>query len=86
MYFLYSLLVIINFKYILEYRNKAWTVSKEAPTKGESIITEEDFNTDNHCPKIRVEVGVEVKEEEYKKLVNPLLATMDGKKCGTKEK
>jgi hypothetical protein len=74
------------FKYILEYRNKAWTVSKEAPTKGESIITKEDFNTDNHCPKIRVEVGVEVEEEEYKKLVNPLLATMDGKKCGTKEK
>ena len=63
------------FKYILEYRNKAWSIT---PTKvNPIIITDGDFNTDDHCLQIRVE-----NEEE----VDPLLATMDGKKCGTKKK
>lgn len=63
------------FKYILEYRNKSWSIT---PTKvNPTIITDGDFNTDDHCPQIRVE-----NEEE----VDPLLATIDGKKCGTKKK
>jgi hypothetical protein len=65
------------FKYTLEYRDKAWTINKEAPNTGESIVTDGDFNTDDHCPKIRV--------EDMEK-VDPLLANMDGKKCGTKKK
>jgi len=65
------------FKYTLEYSDKAWTINKEAPNTGELIVTNGDFNTDDHCPKIRV--------EDMKK-VDPLLATMDGKKCGTKKK
>lgn len=63
------------FKYILEYRDKEWTIT---PTKVNPIIlTDGDFNTDDHCPKIRA---------EDKEQVNPLLATMDGKKCGKKGK
>ena len=63
------------FKYTLEYRNKAWTIT---PTKvNPIIITDGDFNTDDHCYKIRA---------EDKEQVEPLLATMDDKKCGTKKK
>lgn len=64
------------FKYTLEYRNKSWSISKEA-SSNEKLITDGDFNTDDHCPQIRV---------ENKEQVDPLLATMDGKKCGTKKK
>jgi hypothetical protein len=63
------------FKYTLEYRNKSWTIT---PTKvNPIIITDGDFNTDYHCQKIRV--------EDMGK-VDSLLATIDGKKCGTKKK
>tara|TARA_B100001758_G_scaffold177007_1_gene153787 strand:+ start:2805 stop:4163 length:1359 start_codon:yes stop_codon:yes gene_type:complete len=63
------------FKYILEYRNKSWSIT---PTKvNPIIITDGDFNTDDHCPTIRA--------EDMEK-VDPLLATIDGKKCGTKKK
>ena len=63
------------FKYILEYRNKAWSIT---PTKvNPTIITDGDFNTDDHCPKIRV---------EDKANVDPLLATINGERCGKKEK
>ena len=63
------------FKYILEYRNKAWSVT---PTKvNPTIITDGDFNTDDHCYKIRA---------EDREKVDPLLATIDDKKCGTKKK
>lgn len=63
------------FKYILEYRDKVWTIT---PTKvNPIIITDGDFNTDDHCYKIRA---------EDKAQVDPLLATMNGKKCGTKKK
>ena len=65
------------FKYTLEYFNKSWTVNKEAPNKGESIITDGDFNTATHCPKIRV---------EDKENVDKLLATINHEKCGKKEK
>ena len=64
------------FKYTLEYRNKSWSISKEA-SSNEKLITDGDFNTDDHCPQIRV---------ENKEQVDPLLATMDGKKCGKKGK
>lgn len=64
------------FKYILEYRDKAWTINKE-PLISNKIITDGDFNTDDHCYKIRA---------EDKAQVDPLLATMNGKKCGTKKK
>jgi hypothetical protein len=63
------------FKYTLEYRNKSCSIT---PTKVNPIvITDGDFNTDDHCPKIRV--------EDMEK-VDPLLATINGKKCGTKKK
>lgn len=63
------------FKYTLEYHNKSWSIT---PTKvNPIIITDGDFNTDDHCPKIRV---------EDKAHVDSLLATIDGKKCGTKKK
>lgn len=63
------------FKYTLEYHNKSWSIT---PTKvNPIIITDGDFNTDDHCPKIRV---------EDKARVDPLLATIDGKKCGAKKK
>ena len=65
------------FKYTLEYRNKSWSINKESPNKEKLIITDGDFNTDDHCPKIRV--------EDMEK-VDPLLATINGKKCGTKKK
>ena len=63
------------FKYILEYRNKVWSIT---PTKvNPIIITDGDFNTDDHCYKIRA---------EDKAQVDPLLATIDDVKCGTKKK
>lgn len=63
------------FKYTLEYRNKAWSIT---PTKvNPTIITDGDFNTDDHCYKIRA---------EDREQVDPLLATIDDKKCGTKKK
>jgi len=63
------------FKYILEYRNKAWSVIQ---TKLKAtIITDGDFNTAAHCQKIRV---------EDKEDVDPLLATINGERCGKKEK
>jgi len=63
------------FKYTLEYFNKSWSIT---PTKvNPTIITDGDFNTDDHCPKIRV---------EDKANVDPLLATINGERCGKKEK
>jgi len=65
------------FKYTLEYRNKSWSINREQPINKQIIITNGDFETNVHCPEIRAED----KEE-----VDPLLATIDGKKCGTKKK
>lgn len=65
------------FKYTLKYSDKSWTVNKEEPNKGKSIITDGDFNPATHCPEIRA--------EDMKK-VDSLLATINDEKCGTKKK
>ena len=65
------------FTYTLEYKNKTWTITKETPMNKESIATEGDFNTDDHCPKIRAE-----NEDQ----ANKLLATINREKCGIKKK
>tara|TARA_B100001769_G_C21592157_1_gene334010 strand:- start:40 stop:462 length:423 start_codon:yes stop_codon:yes gene_type:complete len=65
------------FTYTLEYKNKTWTITKETPMNKESIVTEGDFNTDDHCPKIRAE-----NEDQ----MNELLATINREKCGIKKK
>ena len=65
------------FTYTLEYSNKHWNISREKPMNSTFLVTKGDFNTIDHCPKIRA---------ENRKQVDPLLAIINDEKCGTKKK
>ena len=67
-----------KFTYILKYKNKSWNIFRKTHSINTEIIQNKiDFDTSQHCSKIRAENDDQI---------NELIATVNDTKCGKKSK